>query len=206
MSEPSRSTASQVDAEWTTGINLRVAAFRSRAGPPARVRIPFTLDVGRSPDAFTARTSAENGVLSFGHWFPIVATEHDVYGLGDPQISFTADAIRLELTTTSALGRDAVACPGLRDAPETSGTAWTCQSTDVRDFSFVVNPRFRLTERTVGDTDVRVYAETVSAGRRPTLRRRRSSASRRRSATIHGPTSSWRRSAPAAGSAWSTRG
>ena len=102
-------------------------------------------------------------MLSFGQWFPIVSTEHDVYGLGDPQISFTADAIRLELTTTSALGRDAVACPGLRDAPETSGTAWTCQSTDVRDFSFVVNPRFRLTERTVGDTDLRVYAETVRA-------------------------------------------
>ena len=131
-------------------------------GRTARLRIPFTLEVGRSPDAFTARTSAENGVLSFGQWFPIVSTEHDVYGLGDPQVSFTADVIRLELTTTSALGRNAVACPGLREAPGASGTAWTCESTDVRDFSFVVNPRFRLTERTVGDTDLRVYTETVS--------------------------------------------
>ena len=31
---------------------------------------------------------------------------HDVYGLGDPQITYTADAIRLELTTTTALPRD----------------------------------------------------------------------------------------------------
>ena len=52
-------------------------------------------------------------MLSFGQWFPILSTEHDVYGLGDPQVSFTADVIRLELTTTSALGRNAVACPGL---------------------------------------------------------------------------------------------
>ena len=37
--------------------------------------------------------------------------EHDVYGLGDPQISFTADVIRLQLTTTTALGRNATAAP-----------------------------------------------------------------------------------------------
>ena len=60
-----------------------------------------------------ARTSAENGVLSFGQWFPIVSTEHEVYGIGDPQISYTAESVRLELTTTTALPRDAVACPGL---------------------------------------------------------------------------------------------
>ena len=83
--------ATEVDAEWTTGINLRVALPDLEPDRTARVRIPFTLEVGRSPDAFTARTSAENGVLSFGQWFPIVSTEHDVYGLGDPQISFTAD-------------------------------------------------------------------------------------------------------------------
>ena len=71
---------------------------RDRASPRSRSR-------SRSvavPTPSRARTSAENGVLSFGQWFPIVSTEHDVYGLGDPQISFTAETIRLELTTTSA--------------------------------------------------------------------------------------------------------
>ncbi len=151
-----------VEAAWTTSINLRVPLAGLERGQTALVGIEFTLDVARSPDAFTARTSRDNGVLSFGQWFPIVSTEHDVYGLGDPQISFTADAIRLELETTTPLPRDAVACPGLETAPEVSGTAWACESTAVRDFSFVVNPRFRLTQRDVGGVALRVYTETVS--------------------------------------------
>ena len=162
MPEPITVGGTEVEATWTTGINLRVALPDLEPRATARLRIPFTLEIGRSPDAFTARTSVENGVLSFGQWFPIVSTEHDVYGLGDPQLSFTAELVRFELTTTTPLGRNAVACPGLREAPGASGTAWTCESNDVRDFSFVVNPRFRLTERKVGDTDLRVYTETVS--------------------------------------------
>ena len=147
--------------EWTTGINLRVALELS-PGARATIRVPFRLDVGRPPDAFTARLSRDNGVLSFGQWFPIVGPEHDVYGLGDPQISYTADAIRLELTTTADLPRDALACPGLETAPDAAGRSWVCESADVRDFSFVVNPRFRLTTRTVDDHEIRVYTETVS--------------------------------------------
>jgi hypothetical protein len=151
----------EATTEWTTGINLRVS-LELAPGAEATIRVPFRLDVGRPPDAFTARLSRENGVLSFGQWFPIVGPEHDVYGLGDPQISYTADAIRLELTTTSDLPRDAVACPGLKEAPEPAGQTWACESADVRDFSFVVNPRFRLTTRTVDDHEIRVYTETVS--------------------------------------------
>src|SRR6186997_3137249 len=149
------------DATWTTSINLRVPLPELEPRATATIRIPFTLEVGRSPDAFTARTSRENGVLSFGQWFPIVSTEHEIYGLGDPQISFTADSIRLVLETTTALPRDAVACPGLLEAPDGSGTHWVCASSDVRDFSFVVNPRFRLAEREVAGIAVRVYTETV---------------------------------------------
>jgi hypothetical protein len=154
-----------VAAEWSTSINLRVPLEPLEPRETARVALSFRLDVGRAPDAFTARTSRENGVLSFGQWFPIVSTEHDVHGIGDPQITFTADAIRLDLTTTEALPRNAVACPGLLRAPATSGTRWTCESERVRDFSFVVNPRFGLTTRTVGEHQIRVYTETVSGGR-----------------------------------------
>jgi Peptidase family M1 domain len=162
MPEPITVDGEAVETAWTTSINLRVPLPDLEPRATAEVRIPFTLTIGRSPDAFTARTSAENGVLSFGQWFPIVSTEHDVYGLGDPQVSYTADAVRFDLTTTTPLGRNAVACPGLREAPGASGTQWACESTNVRDFSFVVNPRFRLTQRTVGDVDLRVYTETVS--------------------------------------------
>jgi hypothetical protein len=144
--------------EWTTGINLRVDLDDLGRDASALVRLPFVLEVGRSPDAFAARTSRDNGVLSFGQWFPIVSTEHDVYGIGDPQISFTADTIRLDLVATAELAPDAVACPGLVEA---SSTAWTCESHDVRDFSFVVNPRFQLTRRDVDGVDLRVYTETV---------------------------------------------
>lgn len=161
MEAPITVDGHEVETEWTTSINLRVPLALAR-GETVLIRLPFRLDVGLSPDAFTARLSRANGVLSFGQWFPIVSTEHEIYGLGDPQISFTADAIRLELSTTTALGRDAVACPGLESAPETTGTSWTCESSDVRDFSFVVNPRFRLTERDVEGTQLRVYTETVS--------------------------------------------
>ena len=162
MDKPITVDVAEVPTEWTTSINLRVPLDGLAPRETATIRLAFSLDVGRAPDAFTARTSAENGVLSFGQWFPIVSTEHEVYGLGDPQISFTAEAIRLELETTTALGRDAVACPGLVSAPEATRTSWTCESTDVRDFGFVVNPRFRLTERDVDGTLLRVYTETVS--------------------------------------------
>ena len=163
MDEPVTVDGQPVEVEWTTSINLRVPVELA-SEESTLIRVPFVLVVGRSPDAFTARLSAENGVLSFGQWFPIVSTEHDVYGLGDPQISFTADLIRLELATTAALGRDAVACPGLEQAPESTGTTWVCQVEDVRDFSFVVNPRFALTTREVDGTAIRVYTETVAGG------------------------------------------
>ena len=153
-----------VQAEWTTTINLRVPLDRLGRGESVEIGLTFALDVGRSPDAFSARLSNENGVLSFGQWFPILSLEHDVYGLGDPQISFTADSIRLDLETTGALPRDAVACPGLVSAPDTTGTAWVCEVTDVRDFSFVVNPRFQLTEADADGTTIRVYTETVPGG------------------------------------------
>lgn len=162
MDEPVTVDGEAVETSWTTSINLRVALPTLAPRASAVVRVPFTLVVGRSPDAFSARTSSENGVLSFGQWFPIVSTEHEVYGLGDPQVSFTAVSIRLELTTTAALERDAVACPGLVSAPDTTGTAWTCETTNVRDFSFVVNPRFAVTARAVEGIALRVYTETVN--------------------------------------------
>lgn len=154
-----------VETTWDTSISLRVPLDRLAPSATTRISVGFGLEVGTSPDAFTARTSRANGVLSFGQWFPIVSTLHDVHGIGDPAITRTARSIRLDLETTTALPRDAVACPGLVAAPAVSGTHWTCQANDVRDFSFVVNPRFWLTRRTVEGTSVRVYTETIDGAR-----------------------------------------
>lgn len=151
-----------VTPAWTTGTNLEVPLPDGLAADAtAEVVVRFALAVGNSGGAFTARLSRDNGVLSFGQWFPILSRVHDSYGIGDPQVTWTAERISLDLTTTTAQPRDAVACPGLVDAPATSGTQWRCIVDDVRDFTFVVNPRFRLTTRIVGETTMRVYTETV---------------------------------------------
>jgi Peptidase family M1 domain len=162
MEGPITADDERVTTAWTTSTNLRVDLAEPLASRATVVlRVPFHLTIGTSAAPFTARLSRENGVVSLGEWFPILSREHDVYGVGDPQISFSADLIRVDLTTTTSLPRDAVACPGLVSAPDTSGTSWRCEAEDVRDFSLVVNPAFRLTTRTVGDTALRVYTETV---------------------------------------------
>ena len=147
---------------WTTGTNLRIALGRwLGTGESASIHVPFRLHVGSSGGAFTARTSRDRGVLSFGEWFPIISRRHDSYGVGDPQVTRTAERIRLDLTSTTVLPRNAVACPGVVHRPAVRGRHWTCISDRVRDFSFVVNPRFRLTARTVDGIRLRVYTESV---------------------------------------------
>jgi hypothetical protein len=151
-----------VQKRWTTRTNLRVGLGRRlQPGETLTMRIPFKLTVGSSGGAFTARTSRDRGVISFGEWFPILSRVHDSYGVGDPQVTRTADQIRLELTTTTALPRHAVACAGLRSAPQGSGRHWVCRTRRVRDFSFVVNPRFHLTTRREDGVLIKVYTETV---------------------------------------------
>jgi hypothetical protein len=153
---------------WTTTTNLRVSFGRAvQPGERAVVRMRYRVTPRLQTGAFSARLAREAGVSSFGEWFPIVSREHDSHGVGDPQVSFRADSIRLELTTSNPLPRHAVACPGRIRLPASVGRHWTCQVADVRDFAFVVNPDFHLTSRRVGDTTIRVYTETV--GGRVTL-------------------------------------
>ncbi|HEX6475163.1 MAG TPA: hypothetical protein VF114_08785, partial [Candidatus Limnocylindria bacterium] len=58
---------------WTTRTNLRVALGRWLGpGQTATIRVPFRLTVRSSGGAFTARTSRDRGVISFGEWFPIL--------------------------------------------------------------------------------------------------------------------------------------
>lgn len=151
------------DRSWTTTTNLRVMLGRSLAPRERTVlRLRYRITPRLQSGAFSARLAREAGVSSYGEWFPIVSREHDSYGVGDPQVSYRAESIRLELTSTSPLPRHAVACPGRRELPaRASGTRWVCQVGKVRDFAFAVNPDYRHASRKVGDTRIRVYTETV---------------------------------------------
>ena len=151
------------DRSWTTTTNLRVLLGRSLApGERTVLRLRYVITPRLQSGAFSARLAREAGVSSYGEWFPIVSREHDSYGVGDPQVSYRAESIRLELTSSAPLPRHAVACPGRRELPAgTTGTRWVCQVTKVRDFAFAVNPDYRLAQRKVGSTRIRVYTETV---------------------------------------------
>jgi hypothetical protein len=159
-----------VQTRWTTGTNLRVALGRRLApGQTATVRLPFRLSVGSADGAFTARLSRDRGVISFGQWLPMISPELDIYAVGDPRVTTSARRIRMHLRTTTPFPREAVACPGLRHAPRRTGTRWRCEIANARDFAFVVNPRFRLTTRTVAGIPMRIYTETVSGDRTANL-------------------------------------
>ena len=162
LTAPVTVNGKKVTASWTTRTNLRVGLGRwLDTGQTATVRVPFRLVIGSSGGAFTARLSRDRGVISFGEWFPILSRKHDSYGVGDPQVTRTAEEIRLDLTTTTGLSRNAVACPGLRSAPESFGRHWICRSRHVRDFSFVVNPHFHLTTRHADGIVIKVYTQSV---------------------------------------------
>jgi Peptidase family M1 domain len=150
-------------SSWTTTTNLQVRLGGPLApGDSVTVRLSYRITPRLQSGAFSARLAREAGVSSYGEWFPIVSREHDSYGVGDPQVSYRAESIRLELTSTSPLPRHAVACPGRKELPAgATGTRWVCQVTKVRDFAFAVNPDYRFASRRVGDTVIRAYTETV---------------------------------------------
>ncbi len=165
LPRPVRVDGAVVAHSWTTHSNLRVRLGRDVApGEAFQISLTYKVMPRLQTGAFSARLARQAGVTSFGEWFPIVSREHDSYGVGDPQVSFRARSIELELTTSTALPRHAVACPGREAAPHGRGRHWLCRVTDVRDFAFVINPDFQFRNRKVGSTTIRVYTETVSGG------------------------------------------
>ena len=157
-----RAAGAVVPTRWTTGTNLRVSLGRRLGhGQSLTISVPFRLTIGSSGGAFTARTSRDRGVICSASGSRSCRDRMTATVSGDPQVTRTADQIRLELTTWTPLSRFAVACPGMVQAPAVRGRHWTCVSDQVRDFCFVVNPRFHLTRRTVDGVQLRIYTESV---------------------------------------------
>lgn len=155
---------------WTTTTNMRLN-FPVPVQPAATVRIDisFTLAVGGPRSGLRDRIARKNGAINFGNWFPIWSREHDAYGIGDPQVSYNAESMRLELNATRDLGADAVASSGSRVSA--SASSWIFEATNVRDLAFAVSPSFRLATGSVTcreggstyTTRVAVHGVTVSA-------------------------------------------
>ena len=62
-----RAAGAVVPTRWTTRTNLRVSLGRRLGhGQSLTISVPFRLTVGSSGGAFTARTSRDRGVISFG--------------------------------------------------------------------------------------------------------------------------------------------
>jgi hypothetical protein len=148
------------DTRWTTGTNLRVDLGDARLpGSTVTVDIAFSLRLD-STGLFAQRMSIRGGILSLSEWFPIWSREHDFVPLGDPQVSYTADSITFELTSTSPLGIDAVAASG-ELAGGTTDSHWLFRATDVRDLAVAVSPRYRVAEATISCTQQDQAFETL---------------------------------------------
>ncbi len=136
--------------------------------------IPFELIVRRTPEALTgwdsthADLTAAKGVIQFGHWFPVWSTVHGFHAVGDPQVTFVADSITLDLTSTRDLGVDAVAASGSLQ-PGATANHWRFEAHNVRDFAFIVAPRFQVVTERVScgneDTIVQLYTVDVDVER-----------------------------------------
>jgi hypothetical protein len=147
--------------------NLRVR-FHEPLPPDHSVTIvlPFRLTVGTTDGAFGSRLSKSDGVMQFGEWFPIWSTVHGFHDPGDPQVSWTADSMTLDLTSSTDLGINAVAASGRLLAGATP-THWVFQAENVRDFAFAAYPGYSVrTATTTCDgqpIEVRAYVKDASA-------------------------------------------
>lgn len=129
-------------------------------GATIKIIIPFNLKLGTYSGAFGARFGRYNNILSFGEWFPIWSVEHNLVAIGDPQVSWNADSIVLDLESTTRLGKNAVASSG--KATLISDNHWIFRAYNVRDFAFTVYPGYRLCTGTIGNTQIRAYTRLAS--------------------------------------------
>lgn len=126
----------------------------------AIITIPFKLTVAANGGAFGARLSRWNGIMQFGEWFPVYSYPHNFYSIGEPQVTYNADWMSLDLTSTRDLGVNAVAATG--DPQSLAASHWVWKATNVRDFAFSVYPGYVLNTGTVAGTTVRAYTRLAS--------------------------------------------
>ncbi len=144
---------------WTTGTNLRVSLRPALApGRTTTVTIPFHLVLGEGDGSFGARMGRTDGVLNLGDWFPILSTVHDAHGVGDPQVTWAADRIRMELTLPEDVDPDQVATSGARVRWDAARRLLVTEIRHARNAAVALSPAYRVSEGDVDGTRVRVLA------------------------------------------------
>jgi hypothetical protein len=142
---------------WTTGTNLRVTVRPAlQPGRTTTVTIPFRLVLGAGTGSFGARMGRTDGILNLGDWFPILSTVHDAHGVGDPQVTWAADRIRIEVTVPDDVDPDQVAASGTRVAWDPAARRLVTEIRRARNAAVALSPDYRLTEADVDGTRVRV--------------------------------------------------
>jgi hypothetical protein len=157
------------DAEFAVHSTNFVITFPQPVPPTAtaEISIPFSLVVGPNEGAFGGRLASLDGVMQFGQWFPIWSTAHGFHEVGDPQISWNADRMTLDLRSRTEIGVSAVAASGALQ-PGAAADHWIFVAANVRDFAFSVYPGYRLSHGEAScdeqRTRVTAYAKDGSPG------------------------------------------
>lgn len=152
--------------------NLRIT-FPGPVAPreTTQIVVPFRLTVESRPsgidwDSSRTQLVASDGMMQFGNWFPVWSTVHPWNPVGDPQVTFNADRMTLDLTSGTDIGVDSVAATGELE-PGATGSSWRFTATNVRDFAFIVAPSYTVTTDTVSCdgaiTTLKAYALDVDA-------------------------------------------
>lgn len=146
---------------WSDTINLNVAFAKPLLpGATGHIVIPFRLYAGTYSGAFGSRFGRYNGVMQFGEWFPVWSPAHSFSAIGEPQVTYNAEKISLDLTSTSNLGVNAVAASG---TPKIlAGNHWVFEASNVKDFAFAISRDYHLYTGTVNGTQVRAYSIKAS--------------------------------------------
>jgi hypothetical protein len=135
-------------------------------GASAAIGLGFTARVGSRLDGSRWLFARVDGSWSAYRWLPWVslARRFDRPNHGDPFVTASSPHVRVTVRSDRPVR---LATNGRRVAVD--GLTQVFEATDVRDFTFVADPRLGTTSAMAGDTRVRVYART-SARRTALLR------------------------------------
>lgn len=126
-------------------------------GASASVVLRFAARAGTRLDGSRWLFARVDGSWTAYRWLPWIsaARRFDRVNHGDPFVTTSSPSVRVTVTSDRPVR---LATNGRRTAVD--GRTQVFEATDVRDFTFVADPRLRVAAATVGATRIRAYART----------------------------------------------